>query len=530
MTQRLRNLLCSPLHSFPRHSQLTSQRHKHTVCFRADVGCIVAARQTFRIIAFVNPVIARVLGSGTADKTTKHFRSEGERGATECGNFAVLVDLHVVPLGSREDPSWFTTQHIKEVTTAVRDDVDHRVKQYTVFARSRNQPKQRRELGPAATLCVKGESFNLVAGFQKRHVNLRCVAKQQHYAALRVFPERYVVCVSSPEDASVHHGNPSSAVTELSEQSRSEYFSRVGETQEPLNSPTKTKRTLLQKIARCAGIQRGLNAAGVGEQQLDQSVRPEDQEQEIKPEESKSSPVEVGSNPGDPTVSPGEKAPSPEAARQPIIEAFPTLLDELSPQVEGRGPQNLKPGQQTENGPPDSVDHEGVSLVSSQLEPSQESSGSKRRKPGDTGEDPQPQRAKRTCLGEPPVLLARELMMQTPSIERASQTSQFDPLPPPPLPPVVAKAEAESKAFPVSKCKKTTLEVELLTPGKRAQRLPLTSNNTEQTNQNRLATSLRGLSVKPASSGSSISSRSTVGEEGSQNVPRTSRLRRQKRS
>lgn len=28
---------------------------------------------------------------------------------------------------------------------------------------------------------------------------------------LRVFPERYVVCVSCPEDASVHHGNPSLA-------------------------------------------------------------------------------------------------------------------------------------------------------------------------------------------------------------------------------------------------------------------------------------------------------------------------------
>lgn len=28
---------------------------------------------------------------------------------------------------------------------------------------------------------------------------------------LRVFPERYVVCVSCPEDATAHHGNPSAA-------------------------------------------------------------------------------------------------------------------------------------------------------------------------------------------------------------------------------------------------------------------------------------------------------------------------------
>lgn len=75
----------------------------------------------------------------------------------------------------------------------------------------------------------------------------------------------------------------------------------------------------------------------------------------------------------------------------------------------------------------------------------------------------------------------------------------------PPTPtPILLKAE--SKAFPVWESQKTTVEVELLTRGKRAQRpsspsplltpLPLTSNNTAQTNQNRLPTSLRGLSVK----------------------------------
>lgn len=31
----------------------------------------------------------------------------------QCGNFAVLVDLHVLPLGGGEDASWFTTDHIE---------------------------------------------------------------------------------------------------------------------------------------------------------------------------------------------------------------------------------------------------------------------------------------------------------------------------------------------------------------------------------------------------------------------------------
>ena len=181
-----------------------------------------------------------------------------------------------------------------------------------------------------------------------------------------------------------------------------------------------------------------------------------------------------------------------------------------------------KQEQQPESSPPDGINPNGASLVFCQHEFSQETSKSKRCKPSDAGEDPHPQRAKRTCLGGPPAAT------QTHSTEGSTQTSKHDLPPLPPLPP--AEAKAESKAFPVSECKKTTLEVELLTLGKRAQRLPLTSNNTAQTNQNRLAASLRGLSVKPASSGSSISSRSTLVEEGSEYVPRTSRLRRLKRS
>ncbi|CAJ1067713.1 protein SLX4IP [Xyrichtys novacula] len=339
----------------------------------------------------------------------------------KCGNFAVLVDLHVLPLGGREDASWFTTDHIEEVTALVRDAVDQRVKQYTDILHNRKQTKQKKELAPAVTLTVKGNNFNLAANFLKRHSNLRCVVKQL-YGDLRVFPERYVVCVRRSEDASALHGNPSLAAAELLEQSRSEYFSRAGETQELLNSATKTKKTKLQKIAKQAGVQREICVSSTGEQ----------------------------------------------------------LIVSQKPKTDWR------------------------------------------QKPSDAGEDLHPQRAKRTCLGSPPA------MMQTHSSEGSTQTSKHDPLPLQPLPP--AEAKAQSKAFPVSECSKTTLEVELLTPGKRAQRLPLTSNNTAQTNQNRLAASLRGLSVKPASSGSSISSRSTLREEGSENVPRTSRLRRQKRS
>ncbi|XP_051231244.1 protein SLX4IP isoform X2 [Dicentrarchus labrax] len=401
----------------------------------------------------------------------------------KCGNFAVLVDLHVLPLGSQEDASWFTTDHIEEVTALVRDAVDQRVKQYTESLHVKRQPKQKKELAPASAFFVKD---------------------------LRVFPERYVVCVSCPEDASAHHGNPSLAATELNEQSRSEYFSRAGETQEPLNSLTKTKKTVLQKIAKQARVQRDRYGSSTGELRIDQRACLKNQTRGLTAGESESSPISTSS---------GQKA-FPEADHKVH---FTNASNEAVVQIVTTRKQGLTLEQQTESSPPDSIHPNGASVVLCQHEISQEEhSKSKRCKSSDVGEDPHPQRAKRTCLGRPPATT------QTHSTECSTQTSKHDLLPLPPLPPVEAKAE--SKAFPVSECKKTTLEVELLTLGKRAQRLPLTSNNTAQTNQNRLAASLRGLSVKPASSGSSISSRSTLEEEGSENVPRTSRLRRLKRS
>ncbi|MED6266626.1 hypothetical protein CHARACLAT_003985 [Characodon lateralis] len=126
----------------------------------------------------------------------------------KCGNFAVLVDLHVLPLGSPESTSWFSTDQVKEVASLVRDPVDQRVKQYAEFLHNRRRPKQKKELPPASAFYVKGENFNLVANFLRRHSKLRCVVEQD----LRLFPERYVVCVSCPEDALVHHGNLSLAV------------------------------------------------------------------------------------------------------------------------------------------------------------------------------------------------------------------------------------------------------------------------------------------------------------------------------
>ncbi|XP_061546677.1 protein SLX4IP [Phycodurus eques] len=418
----------------------------------------------------------------------------------KCGNFAVLVDLHILPLGSQEDASWFTTRHIEEVTTLIRDAVEQRVKQYADSFQKGRQPKHKKELAPASAFIVKGKHFNLVANFLKRHINLRCVVKQ-HHGELRVFPERYVVCISRPEDAAVQYTKPSSTTTELCEQSRSEYFSREGEIQESFNCTTKIKKTVLQKIAKKSNVQQEHRGPIVGEQQIEQRACVEDQRGKRGDEHSDTSSL-------------GSVSSAGRTARKNIEQEVP-CPDAV---IQNQG---LTFQRQTDNSPLESIKPNMPSVGVCPHEISPGSRRSKRTKPSDS-EDPRPLKAKRTSLDGTPAT------MQTHSTECFTQISKHDPLPLPPLP--LDETKAGSEAFPVSEYKKTTVEVELLTPGKRDQRLPLTSNNTTQTNQNRLATSRKGLSVKLASSESSMSSRSTGGEEGSKNVPRTSRLRRLKRS
>ncbi|XP_021178401.2 protein SLX4IP [Fundulus heteroclitus] len=385
----------------------------------------------------------------------------------KCGNFAVLVDLHVLPSGSPESTSWFTADRVEEVASLVRDPVDLRVKQYAEFLHNMRRPRQKKELAPASAFSLKGENFNLVANFLRRHSNLRCVVEQD----LRLFPERYVVCVSCPEDASVHHGNPSPAATGLSEQTRSEYFSSAGEIRALLHSPGKTKRPALQKIAKRACVQQEICGSTTEMQQMDQRGVPLNRGREHKA---------------------GHSEPRPEAVLNAPLEA-----------------NRKRPGS-------DALIEPGAQMGSPQKQKNEAQQARKRSEPSDaTGL----QLANKTCLGSSSAPV---------QIRSTSQTPDHNLPPLLPLPAVAAVAE--SKALPVSGCKKTTVEAELLTPGKQAQRLLLASNNTAKTNQNRPAASLRGLSVKPASSASSIGSRSARAEEGSAAVPRTSRLRRAKRS
>ncbi|XP_016407572.1 protein SLX4IP [Sinocyclocheilus rhinocerous] len=343
----------------------------------------------------------------------------------KCGNFAVLVDLHILPLGGQNNASWFSPEHRKEVGSLIRGALELRVRQFQEARYQKIQPKPRKDLTLTAPLCLEGGNVHLAVHFMKRHINLRCIVRQ-HYRELRVFPERVVVCASPLENSALPNGNLN---LDVSEPSHSKYFSSSVETTDPLPSSTATKRAILQKIARQASIQ--------------PQQRQDDQE-------SKSAQFQADN---------AEKG-SAETCHPVTISSGSLLTGESL--------------------------EEGKAVLSSKLsnskevtEPHLDTTGPRRRPrtPSSSGEHADRQKTKISLLGEP----AASSDSNNPSSDIAAPDSVCNPQP-----------------------------------------------EISQTNQSGLAASLKGLSVKPVSSGSSISSRSVAREGKKGGESRTSRLRRLK--
>ncbi|XP_062320655.1 protein SLX4IP [Osmerus eperlanus] len=349
----------------------------------------------------------------------------------KCGNYAVLVDLYSLPLGSLLD-SWITTELTEEVTDLIRGAVDQRVKLLKEIYYRRGLPKHKRELAPAETLCVQGSCFCLVGDFVKRHSRLRCVVKER-YGELRVFPERYVVCASRPEEAKTFRGNPSQSATEPIEQSRSEYFSRPGETQALLNSSTITKRTALQKIARQAsarpkpcGSTQGKQRPAPGEQREERPGPGEQREEKPGPGGQREERPGPGDQrverpgPGEQRPGPGEprvERPGPGGHRPRQVKLMTTVtvhqsvvapcLTQPSAELRGVEERHLAEVEQ----PRDTLTDQGEAWEAGQkqrqhggepVSPHSKPSRSKRGKPSPPGDAPRLQRAKRACPEAPP--------------------------------------------------------------------------------------------------------------------------------
>uniref|UniRef100_A0A7M4F0W0 SLX4 interacting protein n=1 Tax=Crocodylus porosus TaxID=8502 RepID=A0A7M4F0W0_CROPO len=75
-----------------------------------------------------------------------------------CGNFAVLVDFHILPQGPSRDTSWFSDHEKEEVCMLLKDSIDSRVKQYLEARKQRGQWK-RMEYTKPIPLSLKGRFF-----------------------------------------------------------------------------------------------------------------------------------------------------------------------------------------------------------------------------------------------------------------------------------------------------------------------------------------------------------------------------------
>ncbi|KAM6207478.1 protein SLX4IP [Sarcoramphus papa] len=166
----------------------------------------------------------------------------------KCGNFAVLVDVHILPQGSSKDTSWFSDHEKEEVCMLLEEVVASRVKHYLEASKQRGQWKSMGH-APSGPLFLTANSFHITAYFMKRWVNLRC-AVGKRYRELRVFPDRFIVCVSKLES------NPSAWTCEngvLKELSNgtSEYFTESAENKKlKISLNEQIKQDILKEIVK----------------------------------------------------------------------------------------------------------------------------------------------------------------------------------------------------------------------------------------------------------------------------------------
>ncbi|KAM4694898.1 protein SLX4IP [Discoglossus pictus] len=167
----------------------------------------------------------------------------------KCGNFAVLVDLHVLPQGTSKDTSWFSDHEKEEVCMLLKDTIDSRVRHH-IESRRQQSAVKRKEYTQASPLFLKGNSLRIAAYFIKRWVKLRCIVKKQ-YREMHVFPDRFVVCVSQLEPASKPWSSDTAIVNEEPCCGKSGYFAEHLETEAcKISDPAPEKQAVLRNIVK----------------------------------------------------------------------------------------------------------------------------------------------------------------------------------------------------------------------------------------------------------------------------------------
>ncbi|NWR69965.1 SLX4I protein, partial [Centropus unirufus] len=167
----------------------------------------------------------------------------------QCGNFAVLVDVHILPQGSCKDTSWFSDHEKEELCMLLEEVVASRVKHYLEAPKQRGQCKSM-ERAPSGPLFLTANSFHITAYFMKRWVNLRC-AVGKGYHELRVFPDRFIVCVSKLESDPGAWTCENGALKEELSSGMSEYFTESAENKKlKMSLNEQIKQDILKEIVK----------------------------------------------------------------------------------------------------------------------------------------------------------------------------------------------------------------------------------------------------------------------------------------
>ncbi|XP_041109775.1 protein SLX4IP [Polyodon spathula] len=347
---------------------------------------------------------------------------------------------------------------------------------------------------------TQGEHFRLAAYFMRRHVNLRCIVKEK-YQELRVFPDKFIVCVSRQEEGPKHRTNEKSTVEKQPFTNTSEYFADPCEDKDKLNISNITqKKSSLKKI-----VKKGDNASEPDKFAIMKTRAGHDMD--VFHPTSKPRPIVLDTSEG----GTGDSENRDQSSDQ-------VPLSELGNCINKREPAGVSSQKQ-----PHSLELLNIGPLSGFLSLSCESAlpqpkqslgksriQNKRRRhySQEDGDN-----AKKVFIGEGPATPS-EVIMKTDSAESLTQTS-------------MKKSPLGSKSCSKQDLVETTLDEDLLTLGKSTVKPPLENNNTEQ---NKLTTNIQELSVKPVSSHPNISSRTSDRKEGVENIPRKLRLRRLKKS
>ncbi|NXP15263.1 SLX4I protein, partial [Thinocorus orbignyianus] len=165
----------------------------------------------------------------------------------QCGNFAVLVDVHILPEGSSKDTSWFSDHEKEEVCMLLEEVVASRVKHYLEARKHCGQGRSVHR-APSGPLFLTANHFHITAYFMKRWVHLRC-AVGKHYRELRVFPERFIVCVSKLEYDPSAWTCENGVLKEVVSNGVSEYFVESAENKKISLNET-AKQDILKEIVK----------------------------------------------------------------------------------------------------------------------------------------------------------------------------------------------------------------------------------------------------------------------------------------